>query len=123
MLLITALNTAGLILSVNVPWLYAAENYQVNRVSSGKIAYDTFGASNGTSTDIPWTFMGEGWTVEDGKLRAGEGNAYPADVNVTDFIWELKTKTMAFVQEGPEMRVQMLNFHVQYLTIIIQVVN
>lgn len=96
MFLIGVTITAGLI-----PPVSAA--YMLNRVSSGKIAYDTFSASNGASTDISWTFNDEGWMVEDGKLKAGEGGGHPTGINVTDCIWEGKIKPMKLVVEGPQM--------------------
>jgi len=96
LLLTGAITTTGLILSVSAGQL-------LNRVSEGKIAYDTFSASNGTSTDTPWTFNDEGWAVEDGKLKAGEGGGHPTGINVTDCIWEGKIKPMELVVEGPQM--------------------
>jgi hypothetical protein len=85
------------------------------RTSSGKIVYDTFSASNGTVTDVSWTIIEDSelningnWTVEGGKFKSVslDGTtvyAYPADVNVTNFIWEAKVRPMQLTKEGPEI--------------------
>lgn len=84
-----------------------------SRISSGKIAYDTFSAFDGTATDVPWTivqdlYRGGNWTVEDGKFKskAEMGNgvmAYITGIEVTDCVFEVKVKPMLLTQEGPEL--------------------
>lgn len=85
------------------------------KASSGKIAYDTFSALNGTATDIPWTIMEDSdlringdWIVEESKFKSVSSSSstavtYPTNVNITDFVWEVKVRPMYLTQEGPEM--------------------
>lgn len=85
----------------------------LRRVSSGRIAYDTFSASDGAATDIPWTvdqldpLQRKGsLTVEDGRLRSttppgGAFWAYPTGVVVEDYILEAKVEPMRLKSGGP----------------------
>ncbi|MFQ6076988.1 MAG: hypothetical protein ACE5Z5_12820, partial [Candidatus Bathyarchaeia archaeon] len=85
----------------------------LRRVSSGRIAYDTFSASDGAATDIPWTvdhldpLQRKGsLTVEDGRLRSttppgGAFWAYPTGVEVEDYVLEAGVEPMILKSEGP----------------------
>jgi hypothetical protein len=88
----------------------------LTKIASGKIAYDSFSASNGTATDMPWTVMkGKNIPVtpivEDGKLKMVSDpetrwiNAWLTNINVTDFVFEVKVKPMMLTHEGPEVQI------------------
>jgi len=93
-------------------------SYSFQRVSYGKIFFDSFSRDNGTASDEPWNigswfqtgfFEGGDWRVEDGWFRSehvpGEGcSAYPEGVAVTSCIWEVKVRPMNLVREGPSLR-------------------
>jgi len=88
----------------------------LTKTVSGKIAYDSFSASNGTATDMPWTVM-KGRNipvtpiVEDGKLKMVSDpetiwiNAWLTNINVTDFVFEVKVNPMMLTHEGPEIQI------------------
>jgi hypothetical protein len=78
----------------------------LEKTSSGKIAYDTFSALDGTATDIPWTIFHGNWVVEEGKFRSESlphAVAFPTGIYVTDVVWEAKVKPMLLKTEGPEI--------------------
>jgi len=114
-IILTVLLIGMLTLAFNIQPLRSVENLCFKKASSGKIAYDTFSASNGTATDIPWIIMEDSelgiagnWTVENGtfksvSLSSCTAEAYPRDVNVIDFVWEAKVKPMHLTGEGPEI--------------------
>jgi len=87
------------------------------KLSSGKIFYDTFSKNGGTEPDEDWhqgfTWYGgrvfdEGyWEVEDGKFKAiydgGSAFTYPM-VWVENFVWEAKVMSLNLIREGPSIR-------------------
>ncbi len=91
----------GLLIPVNAD---QESEISIQKISTGKIFYETFSSSGGTSFDESWNFTTSEWAVNDGKLSVTRGQAFPSDLLLMDGIYEVKTKPMAFgTGEGPEL--------------------
>jgi hypothetical protein len=100
-ILVSAIILADLQIPINAE---QGTGINVQKVSSGKIFYETFSSSGGTSFDESWNFTTSEWIIKNGKLDVTLGQAFPSDVLLTDGVWEVKTKPMDFGNgEGPEL--------------------
>lgn len=96
----------------------AQSDEPLRRVSSGRIAYDTFSASDGAATDIPWTVDQldplQGWgsmMVEGGMLSSvaplgGAFWAHPTGLELEDYVLEARVRPILLNKGGPQILVR-----------------